>query len=96
MPAIEDRIKAAEEKLKQLKTQQQKLEARKRAAESKKLRTEDTRRKILLGSMFLEQMNKNNESKAKLMGTLDSYLKRVDDRALFGLPPITATEKQAT
>lgn len=95
MPAIEERIKAAELKLKQLKVQQQKLEARKRAAESKKQRAADTRRKILIGSMFLDQMNKNAETKAKMMERLDAYLTRPDDRALFELPPLATTEKKA-
>lgn len=95
MSAIEERIKAAELKLKQLKAQQQKLEARKRAAESKKQRADDTRRKILIGAFYLEQMNKNPEAKAKMLPKLNEYLVRPDDRALFDLPPLAATEKKA-
>lgn len=89
MSAIEDRIKAAELKLKQLKEQQQKLEARKRAAESKRQRAADTRRKILIGSMFLDQMDQNEDTKTKMMARLDAYLKRPHDRALFGLAPLS-------
>ena len=55
--------------------------------EQSKERKDNTRRKILIGSYYLEQANKNNsfDSVVKLM---DSYLTRDSDRMLFDLPPI--------
>lgn len=87
MATIDERIKAQEEKLKQLKAQKQKQEALKRAAEAKANRANDTRRKILIGAMMLEHMEKNEATKTSVMGKLDAFLTRPDDRALFGLPP---------
>ena len=86
MANIEDRIKAQEEKLKQLKALKQKQEAQKRAAEAKRSRITDTRRKVLVGAMMLEHMDKNETTKASVMDKLDAFLTRPDDRALFGLP----------
>jgi|LauGreDrversion4_2_1035121.scaffolds.fasta_scaffold03463_4 hypothetical protein len=55
--------------------------------EQSKERKDNTRRKILIGSYYLEQANKNNsfDSVVKLM---DSYLTRDSDRMLFDLLPI--------
>jgi large subunit ribosomal protein L7/L12 len=52
-----------------------------------KERKDNTRRKILIGSYYLEQAYKNNsfDSVVKLM---DSYLTRDSDRMLFDLSPI--------
>lgn len=93
MAAIEERIKAQEEKLKQLKALKQKQEAQKRAAEAKKSRADDTRKKILIGAMMLEQMEKNEATKTSLMGKLESFLTRPDDRALFDLSVMPAEPK---
>jgi hypothetical protein len=55
--------------------------------EQSKERKDNTRRKILIGSYYLEQANKNNsfDSVVKLM---DSYLTRDSDRLLFGLKTV--------
>jgi large subunit ribosomal protein L7/L12 len=55
--------------------------------EKSKERKDNARRKILIGSYYLEQANKNNsfDSVVKLM---NSYLTRDSDRMLFDLPPI--------
>lgn len=89
MAALDERIKAQEEKLKQLKALKQKQEAQKRAAEAKRTRTEDTRRKVLIGAMMLEHMAKNDATKESMMGKLNAFLTRADDRALFDLPPVS-------
>lgn len=85
MATVDERIKLLEEKLKQEKAKKQKLEARKRHIESKAQRAIDTRKKILIGAFMLERMEKNEETKNKLIGQLDQYLTRSDDRELFGL-----------
>lgn len=91
MAALDERIKAQEDKLKQLKALKQKQEAIKRTAEAKKSRAEDTRRKILVGAMMLDHMENNEATKTSVMGKLHAFLTRPDDRALFGLAP-TAPE----
>ena len=83
---IEARIKAQEEKLKQLKAQKQQIEARKRAAAAKITRQQDTRRKVLVGAMVLDMMERDDANRQRFMQRLDSYLTRPDDRALFDLP----------
>lgn len=86
---IEQKIEATKQRLEQLKVKKQKIEAQKRAAEQKRSRKEDTRRKILLGSMVLEQMEKDEAKKASILADLDAHLVRTDDRALFGFGATT-------
>ena len=54
-------------------------------------RREDTRRKILVGSMVLEQMKKNGVDTASLSydgKSLNDWLVNVADRKLFNLHPL--------
>jgi large subunit ribosomal protein L7/L12 len=88
MATIEEKIKALQEKLKQEKAKKQKMEARKKAAETKVVRATDTRKKILLGAYMMASMEKNPEYSAKVMTSLGEFLKRDDDRALFGFSPL--------
>ena len=55
--------------------------------EQSKERKDNTRRKILIGSYYLEQSNKNN-SFDDIIKLMNSYLIRDSDRMLFGLKPI--------
>lgn len=82
----EERLRQANEKLQQLKARQQKLLAQKRVAESKKHRSEDTRRKVLLGALLLDQMSKDQNTKTRILSDLANWLSREDDRELFSLP----------
>jgi len=82
----QQRVRDLEDKLKQAKALKQKAEARIKVKESKKKRADETRRKILLGAMMLDQMEKNEATKTSVMGKLDTFLIRPEDRALFGLP----------
>ena len=93
--SIDEKIKAQEEKLKQLKAQKQRIEASKRAAAAKVTRQQETRRKILVGAMVLEMMEKDYGNRQRFMQRLDSYLTRADDRALFGLPGKCSTPPEA-
>lgn len=75
-----------------MKEQLEKMKARIKAAESreaKKRRAEDTRRKILVGAIVLEDMRRENKEKMALYIThlLNTRLTRPQDRALFGLKP---------
>jgi hypothetical protein len=95
MATIDEKIKLLEDKLKQEKAKKQKIEARKRTLESKAQRATDTRKKILVGAFMLDKMEKNEETKIKVLGQLDQYLTRTDDRALFNLPAIQTQQTTA-
>ena len=86
MPKIEDRIASLEGKLKELRVQQQRAEARKRAAAQRRTRADDTRRKILVGAVVLDQVARGHVKNEQLRQWLDDALVRDDDRVLFGLP----------
>lgn len=94
MATIEEQIKAAEGKaealklkLKQLKAKQEQQAARELTRMLKGQRAEDTRRKILIGALIMQQVEKGEVNREELMDLLDGYLTRNDDRALFALPP---------
>ena len=55
--------------------------------EQSKDRKDATRRKILIGSYYLDQANKNN-SFNDIVKLMNSYLTRDSDRMLFDLTPI--------
>ncbi len=96
MATIDERIATLEAKLKQEKARKQQIEARKQAAESKLRRSQDTRRKILVGAAVLGKVERGEWPEAKLLALLDTTLTRSDDRALFGLPLRTEPDQSPT
>ena len=88
MPSIDDTIAALEIKLKQVKARKQKIEAQKRATEAKIKRSQDTRKKILVGAAILGKVERGEWPEEKLLAMLKAALTRPDDRALFGLPEL--------
>ena len=89
MPGIEDRIADLERRLKQAKALKQQQVARSRAAEKKRQRSEDTRRKILVGAVILAKVDHGEWPKERLREWMDKALTRADDRTLFGLPTLS-------
>jgi len=87
MPKLDDQISTLQEKLQQLKLRQQRVDARKRAIAAHRERKADTRRKILIGTLMLNRIQRGEFDQAQLLGWLDQTLSRSDDRALFQLPP---------
>lgn len=84
---LEQQIKALEERRKQILARKQRLEQRQLSKLGKEMRKEDTRRKILAGSMILKSLDEGQlMSKASFMAAMDAFLTRDDDRALFNLP----------
>lgn len=68
-----------------------------RAEERRKARTEDTRRKILLGAWVLSNGAGDADlTEEKLRQHMDGFLVRSQDRALFRLPPREAPSSQAS
>lgn len=80
-----ERIEALSERLKQLQVQQSRADSRLRTMEARKARKEDTRRKMLAGSLVLTCLEDGRLSKSDFYAWLDQALDRSDDRALFGL-----------
>lgn len=56
-------------------------------------RASETRMKILLGSYLFEKMGKSPDYKARVLTGLQAYLKRDDDRAMFGFEPLPKEQK---
>jgi large subunit ribosomal protein L7/L12 len=83
---IEDRIKTAEERLKNLKTKHARAKARARTAASRTARRDETRRKILVGAVVLERVEKGELAASELNAWLAPALSRAEDRMLFDLP----------
>lgn len=80
-------------KLDRLHQQREVLAARIRreeARERERTRKIDTRRKILAGAIALEHAGHDAAFKADLDALLARFLRRDDDRALFGLAPLPA------
>ncbi|MEN9397049.1 MAG: hypothetical protein RLZ81_1579 [Pseudomonadota bacterium] len=94
--AAEQRAKQAQQKLQQLKAQRDMIEARKLSKVLKGQRADDTRRKILAGSLVLDMMERDEATRKRFMDRLDQYLKRADDRALFDLPAKTEPGQSKT
>ena len=81
---IEQQIAKNEERLKQLKAQKQAVLAREKARQKEQDRKDDTRRKILLGSFLLKQMEDEAE-KTKILADFNEYLTEDRDKKLFNL-----------
>lgn len=84
---LDESIAGQRKKLEQLKARKQAIEARQRTRLKGEERRHDTRRKVLLGAMLLEQMQRDENVQRNLNAQLDAFLVREQDRALFGLPP---------
>ena len=80
---LDERIQKHEEKLKQLKAQQQALQAREKKKLADQQRSDDTRRKILLGAYMLKKMGESDFEKQKILAELNEYLTEPRDRRLF-------------
>ena len=81
------KIEKQEERLKQLKAQKQAMEAREKKKISEQQRKDETRKKILLGSYLLKEMEDETQ-KIKILANLNTYLTQDRDRKLFDLPII--------
>lgn len=76
MKNLEQQIADAQAKLAALK-----------AAASKKNRTDDTRRKILLGAAMMAMIDAGKWPQEQMLAIMDNALTKPADRELFGLPP---------
>lgn len=81
-----ERIKAIQQKLAELQAEEKRLELKRKAVFSKKERAAETRRKILIGALILDRVDRGEWPRDRLLAMLDAGLSRPDDRVLFGLP----------
>ena len=58
-----------------------------RAREQAQKRKDDTRRKVLIGSVFLKMIKAGEMKQEQLDRILDKHLEKERDRSLFGLAP---------
>jgi hypothetical protein len=83
MSEKQSRLDALKKKQELLRAQIQKLESLEKSRERKR----DTRRKILVGSYFIDKANQEG-TLFDLYQQIDKYIKRNVDRELFYLEPI--------
>lgn len=83
MSEKQSRLNALKKKQEQLRAQIQKLES----LEKSRARKRDTRRKILVGSYFIDKANQER-TLSSLYQQIDKYIKRNADRELFHLEPL--------
>ena len=79
------------EKREQLNAEIQKARAR----ETAQKRKEDTRRKILLGALVIEMMDKGELDDGVIMKRLEGFLTRDIDRKLFDFPLLGDDKKES-
>ncbi len=94
MTAIEDRIETLQNKLREAKAKKQRLDAKKKAKERSISREQDTRRKILVGAVYLGLAERDDKARNELKECMNNALVRDDDRALFNLPPLPKPEDE--
>lgn len=78
MSGADEKLKELDEKIERLKTKRRRLDAQRK----QRSRKEETRRKILLGSMLLEVM-KHPQWMDTIKPMMEEYLTREGDQALF-------------
>ncbi len=83
MSKLQERIAAAEQKLKALKAHQVRAATRQRTRDAKQERRDDLRRKVLVGSTVLDLVERGKIDKSLLMGWLGETVEREEDLELF-------------
>jgi hypothetical protein len=83
MSKLDERIAAAEERLKALKARHVRAATKQRARDAKQKRREDLRRKILVGAVVLELVERGEIETSLLAKWLGGTLANDEDRALF-------------
>jgi hypothetical protein len=84
---INEKLQKLKQKREVLNARIQQIEARQNTLERK----HETRRKILVGALFLDEYRKN-DNMSELVEKMDKYLERDSDRKLFDLPPINTDD----
>jgi hypothetical protein len=92
---MEERIASMEQQLKTLKERHQKAETKRKRDEAQLARKNDARRKVLVGTVVLEKVERGEINDAQFRKWLDGALTEPDDRALFNLDSARKSGAQA-
>ena len=92
---LEASIEAQAKKLAELKAKKAKIDARGRSKEKADERRKETRRLVLLGAFLKSRMDASEDAKSKTLAGLDTFLKRPEERALFGFLESKSIENQS-
>ena len=85
------------ERMRKLEEQRARINAeiqRVRSRESQEERKRETRRRILAGAMVLDRVARKELAEKLFLADMDRFLKRDQDRAVFGLPPWPAKRQE--
>jgi hypothetical protein len=82
---LEEKRLEIERKAKEEKSQIAKAKRRIQGAIQKQQRKDETRKKILVGSMYMDLVKNDPEKKAAMQRRMDKFLTRDSDRKLFDL-----------
>ena len=85
MRKMEERIATLKKQLKTLQGQHVKLEAKRKREEAQRAKKDDTRRKLLAGTVVLEKVARGKIEEAQFCEWLNGALTQREDRALFNL-----------
>ena len=103
MTSLEERIAAAEQRLRALKARQVRTATRQRARDARQKLQDDVRRKILVGAVVLDLVERGAISTSLLKKWVEEKVAREEDRVLFAPyfegdlgRSLGATETQAT
>lgn len=80
-----ERIASMEQELKALKERHYEAETKRKRDEAQKAKKDDTRRKLLAGTVLLAIVERGEITQAQFRQWLDSALTQPKDRALFDL-----------
>ncbi len=80
-----ERIASMEQELKALKERHHEAETKRKRDEAQKAKKDDTRRKLLAGTVLLAIVERGEITQAQFRQWLDSALTQPKDRALFDL-----------
>lgn len=85
--SLRNKIQSTEERLRQLKIQERQLEQKLRTIASEKSRKAETRKKIIIGAITMNEIETDPSLKAVFLQKIDSMLQKASDRKLFNLSP---------
>ena len=86
---VDDMIRKEEDRKAQATARLLRLKVRKIQEQRKR----QTKRKILIGAMVLDRIERGKVSEKLIWADMDQFLTRPHERALFGLPPRPNREK---
>ena len=85
MGGVEEGMKGEEEKVKEVKGVKEKEEGEKGGGEGKGSGSEERGGKVVVGGMMVEEMEKNEGRKRKMVGKVERLVRREEEGGVFGV-----------